>query len=488
MTTEKRSSLVQTISIPAIIAVVGLTLSIARGHAQEKPESPLPANPPATNAKPPETVKIRILAKEPDWLVINEHAEQYRKQHPHVGFEYVDARHDVRSAAEMLLAGDIDIATLPGPLLEPGAKTDWLRPHLEKSGSQVSVIGWQTLAVVVHPSNPRRQILPAEVRAIFKGAPVLPIDEAQPPHSGEAPETQVGATPWMDLVEDSGTVRFLVDGRIFRPAASMGVYVDDKHKIFHTLLPKALEMLGHTRSAMGLFALDSRLTSSGLTILPVRAAEDAPPRLPTVEHLQSGEYPYYTYVALAVRPTPAPELQKFVDYLHEVISRGKFNTDNYWVPELANPRRSHQKLVVWPQTKNSKLPAGLTGAVAVLPFELNNAQFLVAEPVHHAAIEAAVTSAIGQHAQFKLLDRAHIERILAERKLALTAQPRDKPLLAADVLVTSCFVTEDSQTWLVVDAIHGATASLLGEIKFPVTPSKLDAIEKSLTEIVITCG
>ena len=68
------------------------------------------------------------------------------------------------------------------------------------------------------------------------------------------------------------------------------------------------------------------------------------------------------------------------------------------------------------------------------------------------------------------VDRNHLAQLLAERELrsSQSAQSAAPPLVAADVFVFSSLASDAGQAWLQIDAVHGPTTALLGELKLPV--------------------
>jgi hypothetical protein len=126
------------------------------------------------------------------------------------------------------------------------------------------------------------------------------------------------------------------------------------------------------------------------------------------------------------------------------------------------------------------------GAVAVLPTEPLSMYFPRAGGQYHAAYERLIAEAIEQDGRLIPVNRTELARVLTERKLELLGfeERSTKPIIAADVFVISHTITTSGVTSLRVQAIHGATGCLLGELTLPIDPAAPEKFDPPLKEAV----
>ena len=108
--------------------------------------------------------------------------------------------------------------------------------------------------------------------------------------------------------------------------------------------------------------------------------------------------------------------------------------------------------------------------VAVMPTELMTLFFPVEDPALLVRCEQIITESIQGNQGTTFVDRANLSRVLAERKLALMGFEKTGggAIISADVFVVSQTFSFNGKPCLRVQAIHGPTASLLGEMKLDV--------------------
>ena len=154
--------------------------------------------------------------------------------------------------------------------------------------------------------------------------------------------------------------------------------------------------------------------------------------------------------------------------------RKSLRPESYWRSQLDYTLSGDAVEEVWPLPDPRIATPAVSGAVAVLPLEPLSKYFLMTDSSYHAAYEEAVAAGIARDGRLKLVDRAALARVLGEHKLGLLAagqRPR-RPLVAADVLVLSFVISEQSRAYLLIEAIHAATTSLLGRLKLPIDPAR----------------
>lgn len=298
------------------------------------------------------------------------------------------------------------------------------------------------MAVVVHPQNPLREIDEATAEQILQGK----------------------ITSWQSLGQDDRSIKLVSDFRIHRVTERLGA-IGRGMRFNERESAKGPETVARDRWVMGFLAVDRHLAGSGLKILPVRPREGGAALLPSPQNVISGRYPFYAYLVAAARPDAPPVTQEF---------RKSLRPESYWRSQLDYTLSGDAVEEVWPLPDPRIATPAVSGAVAVLPLEPLSKYFLMTDSSYHAAYEEAVAAGIARDGRLKLVDRAALARVLGEHKLGLLAagqRPR-RPLVAADVLVLSFVISEQSRAYLLIEAIHAATTSLLGRLKLPIDPAR----------------
>jgi hypothetical protein len=410
-------------------------------------------------ATAPAFQQFKAIAIDPDQSPIERNVGEYRKTHPQIGVSYSKTDIGIEKAIEKLLAGEADFITLPGPQVKDNRKADWLLPLLEKEGCKPFVFGWQVMAIVVHPSNERQEIGPndLDVKAQLFG------EVETDPNPKQYPGTYLADERLNRAIRESSSPYW----RYFRVQS---------HK-----RQLGLNALAHNRQGVAMMCLDDRLAASGLKILPFKPEPGSPAVLPTPKNMTSGAYPYYSYSLLATRPNAPAELLAMVEYFKRVVHNRRFFIGDFWVPELVDLEIPAEQEFYLPAPGKLEMPANIAGAVAVLPFEASNSLFLAAEAAHHAAVEQSITAVVSKQPGMKMVDRAYLQQVLDEQQRRLAPVLLEKPLLAADLLVSSSFVTVGQHTYVVIDAVQGVNGCLVGQLRVPIDPAQLDEIEAILT-------
>ena len=154
--------------------------------------------------------------------------------------------------------------------------------------------------------------------------------------------------------------------------------------------------------------------------------------------------------------------------------RRSLRAGDYWRTPLGYVLPGDAVEEVWP-LPDRRIPAPtVSDAVAVMPLENLNKDFLMTNNSYQAAYEESMAAGIARDGRLKLVDRAALARVLNERKLGLSnAGPGpQRALFTADVLVLSFVISEQSRAYLLIEATHAATTSLLGRMKLAIDPAR----------------
>jgi hypothetical protein len=124
-------------------------------------------------------------------------------------------------------------------------------------------------------------------------------------------------------------------------------------------------------------------------------------------------------------------------------------------------------------------------AVAVMPTEVLNPYFLMATDAHLAAYQDAICRVIEADRRMKIVDRTELDKVWRERQYdLLRGQVRPKPIVSADVFVLSAIELVGTASVLHIQFVHGATASVLDEVRVPIRPQNPLAFDPPLEKVV----
>jgi len=175
-------------------------------------------------------------------------------------------------------------------------------------------------------------------------------------------------------------------------------------------------------------------------------------------------------LSILCRDGASPEAKDFAGFVRRKFCEGYHVRSGAWVAVLCPAEEE-----MWPAPGSLAAPRNIAGAVAVLPVEPRAMYFLPLKPNHVAAMEVRIGEAIAADRSLTVVDRHELNRVLAERRLAIlcrkTTDPALKPILAADMLVDSSIVTENHQTCLVIQALDSVTGSRLGYLRAAINPA-----------------
>ena len=248
-----------------------------------------------------------------------------------------------------------------------------------------------------------------------------------------------------------------------------------------------LAALADDSAGMGFMLYSKRVQASGLKVLALGGPGGREPVLPTPTGIANGAYPARLAMRVLVHPRATQASRDFVKWLSSAQA-GRVMKEYY----VFNATVAQGPAVVLTNAATPKeTPAisfdkPISGTVAVMPGETLSRYFVVAKPKHHAAYEQAITEGLARDRRLKIVDRAELNRVLAERALVLsrTKETTPKPILVADVFVLPQITSEGTAAVLRIQALHGATGSVLGELRLAVDPANPEKLTPPLSEQV----
>jgi len=422
-------------------------------------------------------------------------AKVYKRKNPQVTFTFLTNKPG--GIVQRFQRGQMDLLAFTGELSnflsKDGAKQfkeAFAAPPRERT------IAYWPYAVVVHPKNPVESMTIEQLRTLVTSR------EAR----------------WRDLGRDQdGRIRLNIYGTYLIGQAISGydfatgqnngpraitheeqMQYDracSKHRVrlkgmdrYMSLEDRFLEAMAEDVDGIALWYHSKKVAASGLKVLPIVSGKARRAARPTdLPAVASGRYVLRTPLKVLVHPRANKATRDFVEWLLSPQAGDLMRADK--VTELTGykdlPTVAHASLAAKdaapakgpttaPTTAGADTFDGrVDGAVAVLPTEPLSMYFLMADRSHHVAYERAITEALVSDARLKIVDRTQLVRVLAERKLELLGvkESRLKPIVSADVFVLSHIVTEGTKTYLRIQAVHGPTAGLLGELKLRINPA-----------------
>lgn len=401
-------------------------------------------------------VAVRIFTSDSVLTTVKRVAKVYQAKHP-------DVRVTVRGGGSLhacwqLGIGRADLAVSEGPqdilqhrgLDTAGKKVAPLKEYFRAGQLQVFPLARHALAVAVHPQSGIDRMDDATLKSIL----AVLVNKHNPDPLASA------------------NVRYIRDGYACSHEMIRVLLNEDGHFTIGNgpiIYPvsKLLQSVAADKSLVALTRVDEALWSSGLKVLPVEVTRGQQAIKPTVANVLSGVYPYQTHLLAAVHPEAPAEALEFACLLQEPEVAGWLAEQGWITVAAKDPAPAEES--VWPAALEIAADDTVRGAVAVLPTRLLTSAFLVGDTSLYAAYEDQVVEAIRRDGRLSLLDREHLAKALGESAMGAG---RSMPVVAADVLVILQVTTEQSVTFLRIQAFHSATATLLGEMKLPIDPSR----------------
>ncbi len=350
-------------------------------------------------------------------------------------------------------------------------------------------VGYYPLVVAVHPSNPldgitikRLRLLATDRNATWKSL-------------GRANDGPCHLT-----IFDSFHFALFLTGKT--NTGTIHDHCRDGAKSTGASLDRMFTTIAEDPNAILIWRYTPRVAESGLKILPLLDSRGEPSAPNDPSAVASGRYPLRTPLVLLVHPNAGPAARQFAEWIVSDEAAKVMQKDRDTDPAADEPLLAH---VAWAakdapnQVLRAKTPAvadeikageidspAISGAAAVLPTERLSRYFLMATPVHQTLYEQTIRDAIRADGRLNTVDRAELGRLLQERELAYFGSPpsEPRPMIAADVLVFSRVVVEAEKAFLKIEAVHGSTALLLGELTLPINPANPARFEPSLARSV----
>lgn len=411
-----------------------------------------------------------------DWL-----ADGYKKLHPEVEFVYLEYG---RLMVDSWLAGECDLYPTNDapPQVVPIGKGTFEERQDRAFGRkpEQAVYAYYPMALLVNPSRPAMSVSMATLRtfATKKGATWrdLGYSRADPVHLlmyGPRIDYLLGLKPGESTLNDL----------LLRGHSSIRENHDPAKVVAEDPDALLISPLGPMRAASGLRIL-SITSASGAAISPddARAVAD-------------GRYPLRTAMLFYVYPKASAAARKFAEwcktpeaakaleagrkaragippepemgfYAHVSVARTPI------VSKPAEPGPQPVVAAAAPPVTPVKFDEPIAGAAVVLPAVKLSLYFVMSGPAELANYEDTVTRAIQADKRLKLVDRTVLDRVMQERTLAQTRGPEAaRPMIAADVFVLMTVTTDAGRATLHIQAVHGATAALLGGLDLPIDPT-----------------
>lgn len=407
-------------------------------------------------------------------------AEAYAQLHPEVQVNFVE---DSRGARRDFLASRVDVLGYYGDLFyhdDPSLRE--LREYGEthRAPPEELILAYWSYGVAVHRANPMKAITVAQIRQLFFNP------EARWPNLGRSTDGRIrlyvydsrliaqalaaskrapGSPPTFDSLSKED--RLLSSHAVSTHRARMAMSTDKA--VFKTM--------ADDEDGIMVWRHNKQLAASGLKILPIICTPGQPGALPAdAAAVASGRYPLRLPLRVAMHPAAPGHVQAFVAWLQtpqaaQAMASAKIPRDNYPSPiahvsmakkDVPSENRPPEDLPI----PDVKFEGPIQGAVAVLPTEPLSRYFLVGDSSYLALYERTIADAIQADGRLKLVDRTQLSRVLTERRIHLldyAALPA-KPIISADVIVASYVVSEGTQTYLRLCALHGSTGIPLGRL------------------------
>ena len=397
-------------------------------------------------------------------------ADAYRKSRPQVHFALLVHEH---GKIEGFRRGEVDLLAYVNRFSDYLGGDEIKRfPETFPNPPAETTIAYRTLAVFVHPENSLEKLGRKQLRLLATKRKLTWKDlgrEQDGPIWVYVYHTRYAATAILGK-PDIGSVL-----GSYRPPVRM-LYED-----------RILKALAKDRNGIALWYHNRRFAASGLKIVALVPEEGGVPVRPSdAAAVASGRYWLRVPLKIMVHPGAHEEVRRFARWLTTPeAGRAMLEAERRSaVPATYPSPIAHVSLATEgaPAAEPDEVPAApspaapavpVDGAVAVLPTEPLSMYFLMATAAHHAIYEQTIFEAIEADGRLELVDRTELRRVLQERKLQLL-NPQDgpaRPLIAADVFVLSYVVTRDTKSCLRVQAVHGPTACLLGQLEVLIDPA-----------------
>lgn len=422
-------------------------------------------------------------------------AQNYRKSHSGVNVRFARVHSDF---GKRFQAGDVDILAYSAPYPHFGGQM--IETELRKLYGPTlpeQTIGYRGLVAVVPPKNPIKSLTWKQVRRVVSHDltpwTLLGRNSKEWVHkyycSSFALRECLFGGKMYKRVRIGQTLKHPGRGQLKELLAQAKNGHDLYKKVCRRIGSQAdlLDALADDSDGIGLVLYSRRVHASGMKILKLGGPKGSEPVAPTPATIANGTYPARLPMRVLVHPEASQASKDFVKWLSSAQA-GEAMKDYY----VFNSTVAQDETVVSTDAATPKETPALSfdkpisGTVAVLPGETLSRYFVVAKPKHHAAYEQAITEALIRDRRLKIVDRVELNRVLAERELVLsqTKETPLKPILVADVFMLPQIVSEKNTAVLRIQAVHGATGSVLGELRIAVDPANPEKFTPPLSDQV----
>ncbi len=255
------------------------------------------------------------------------------------------------------------------------------------------------------------------------------------------------------------------------------------HREKYAHLPKLSTLTGKSSSLSGILArvaespvalgwvpLTGQVQDSGLKILAVDGV------LPTPYSVSQGAYRIRWPVRVLLSSRASAETNAFFKWLGTPQGALAMSEHSVFAPALPKTEKTHRlkpgKLRPnWPRPSDAPA-APTTGRVAILASRSVSGYLAVVNPNVFEAFDRTLVRAIEHGGKFTVIDRNHIDAVLAERLFAIETDGETSPsAFGADILLLPRIVRIDGGPALRIRAHHGTSGSMLGELSFRINPA-----------------
>lgn len=223
-------------------------------------------------------------------------AEEFMRLHPEVSIAVTGGGSGTGIAA--IISGTCDLAQSSRDI------TDEEKAKAEKSGSTVveTIVAYDGIAVVVHPSNPVSKLTLEQLGDIFTGK----ITNWK----------EVGGNDQPILVlsreRNSGTHVFFLE-HVLRRGNAKG---PEEFAASALMMPSSQAIVQEVRSGEGAISyIGLGYVGEGEKVVEVAKSAEGPFTIPSLETVQSGEYPIARPLLFLTRGEPAGDVKSFTDFV-----------------------------------------------------------------------------------------------------------------------------------------------------------------------------
>jgi len=445
------------------------------------PEASTPAEPPApASGRAGESRHVRICwqgghSTEVEWL-----ARAYQRLHPETQFIYLKRGQMIveswlNGSTDLLPTIDRDADGLPW-----SNATAQFKRAFGRQPERITY-AYYPVALFVHPSKPVKQVSLEQLRA-FSTNPEATWKDLGCPEGG--------------VVRLRGQTAVLAKLLNLAPGESVLATFQSERKPRPGRLADPVRDVADDPSCLLVESLSPMRAASGLRSLAIVDSQGSAVRPDELRAVGGGRYPLRIPLSLYVHPKASPAARAFAQWsttpeAGKALVEGRNAMAGRW-PEPGLPFYAHvsladaataadRKTQPPPPPPTVRFEEPIEGAVAILPAVKLSLYFQMAKPAVLATYEDALVTALESDGRLKLVDRAALARVLAERSLALVGGAEStKAVVTADVFVLLNVRTDSGRASLHVQAIHGATAAMLGDLRLPIDPADASRFDPPL--------